>query len=268
MPIDYARRLTGSDRTAEANAQLGYILAFVAGATNAGGFLAVHQYTSHMTGIASSMADSLALGQWDVALSGLGGILFFLLGAMLSSILVNYARRRELSSVYAIPLLLEATLLLCFGVAGARLQQVHTLFVPATVMLLCFIMGLQNALISKVSRSEIRTTHITGTITDIGIELGRLLYWNHPVAAGPKVLASRPRLRLLSTLASSFFVGGVAGALGFKYVGFLCTVPLAAALVILACVPAVDDLLGPKRNELGQPSSSKDSKTPSSRASL
>jgi len=33
--------------------------------------------------------------------------------------------------------------------------------VPATVMLLCFVMGLQNAVISKLSRAEIRTTHIT-----------------------------------------------------------------------------------------------------------
>lgn len=243
MPIEYARRLTGRERTAEANAHLGYFLAFVAGATNAGGFLAVHQYTSHMTGIASSMADSLALGQRDVVLSGIGGLAFFILGATTSSMLVNYARRRRLSSVYAIPLLMEAALLLCFGVAGARLQQVHALFVPATVMLLCFIMGLQNAVISKVSRSEIRTTHITGTVTDIGIELGRLLYWNHPRVGQPKVWANRARLRLLSALASCFFLGGVAGALGFKHVGFLCTVPLAIALVVLACVPAIDDLL-------------------------
>lgn len=52
MPINYARRLIGSERSDTANRHLGFALAFVAGAINAGGFLAVQQYTSHMTGIA------------------------------------------------------------------------------------------------------------------------------------------------------------------------------------------------------------------------
>ena len=241
MPINYARVLTGMQRTSEANRHLGYALAFVAGAINAGGFLAVHQYTSHMTGIVSSMADSLVLGAPQVALSGLGGLLSFLLGAMCCAMLINYARRRGLFSAYALPLLLEAVLLLCFGVAGGTLQDLHAIFVPATVMLLCFIMGLQNALISKMSRSEIRTTHITGTLTDIGIELGRLLYWNHPGAQGPRVLADRRRLRTLVGLVLGFFVGGLVGAFGFRHVGYLCTVPLAVVLLVLAGVPALDD---------------------------
>ena len=70
MPINYVRRLTGRKRTASANRHLGFALAFVAGAINAGGFLAVQQYTSHMTGIVSSMADSLVLGAYDVVLGG------------------------------------------------------------------------------------------------------------------------------------------------------------------------------------------------------
>ena len=244
MPINYARVLTGTQRTSEANRRLGYALAFVAGAINAGGFLAVHQYTSHMTGIVSSMADSLVLGAPQVALAGLGGLLSFLLGAMCCAILINYARRRGLFSAYALPLLLEAVLLLCFGVAGGTLQGLHAIFVPATVMLLCFIMGLQNALISKMSRSEIRTTHITGTITDIGIEIGRLLYWNHPSSPGPRVLADRRRLKTLVGLVLGFFVGGLVGALGFRHVGYLCTVPLAVVLLVLAGVPAFDDARG------------------------
>jgi len=90
MPLDYARRLTGRERTAEGNARLGYVLAFVAGATNAGGFLAVHQDTSRMTGIVSAMADHLVLGFYDVVLAGLGGLLCFLLGAMTSAVMVNF----------------------------------------------------------------------------------------------------------------------------------------------------------------------------------
>ena len=258
MPLDFARRLTGRRRSTAANQQLGLALAFVAGAINAGGFLAVRQYTSHMTGIVSAMADDLALGNPLLMLAGLGALLAFLAGAATSAVMVNFARRRRLDSEYAGPLLLEAVLLLCFGLLGARLALVHGLFVPLTVLLLCFIMGLQNAVISKLSRLEIRTTHITGIVTDIGIELGKLLYWNgrSPVAGraaldadpdplpGPgRVVADRARLRLLCGLATAFFAGGLAGALGFKHVGYVSTVPLALVLVLLAGVPAVDDML-------------------------
>ena len=180
MPIHYARSLAGRRRTTAANRHLGFALAFVAGAINAGGFLAVQQYTSHMTGIVSAMADNIALGAYDLVLGGAGGLLSFLLGAACSAIMVNYSRRRRLHGEFALPLLLEAFLLLCFGLLGARLATVAGLFVPVTVMLLCFIMGLQNALITKLSKADIRTTHITGIVTDIGIELGKSLYWNSP----------------------------------------------------------------------------------------
>jgi uncharacterized membrane protein YoaK (UPF0700 family) len=243
MPITYSRALTGRTRTTLGNRRLGYVLAFVAGATNAGGFLAVRQYTSHMTGIVSSMADNIALGDRGLVLTGLGAVLSFLIGAATCSILVNLARRKQMQSEYALPLLMEAFLLLCFGLMGARLSWIEGLFVPVTVMLLCFIMGLQNAVITKISRAEIRTTHITGIVTDIGIELGRLVYWNAPGAAlRLPVRADRARLRVLSSLLASFFIGGVLGAFGFKHLGYLSTVPLAAMLVVLASVPAFDDL--------------------------
>ncbi|MDH0569248.1 DUF1275 domain-containing protein, partial [Pseudomonas oleovorans] len=204
MPIRYARRLTGRKRTVLANRHLGYALAFVAGAINAGGFLAVQQYTSHMTGIVSAMADHIALGAYDLVLGGLGGVLSFILGAIASTLLVNYSKRRRLHSENALPLLCEAALLLCFGLLGATLASIEGLFVPLTVMLLCFIMGLQNALITKLSRAEIRTTHITGIVTDIGIELGKLLYWNRHGEQFGRVQVDRQRLQVLSLLALYF----------------------------------------------------------------
>ena len=243
MPIHYARSLAGRRRTTAANRHLGFALAFVAGANNAGGFLAVQQYTSHMTGIVSAMADNIALGAYDLVLGGAGGLLSFLLGAACSAIMVNYSRRRHLHGEFALPLLLEAFLLLCFGLLGARLATVAGLFVPVTVMLLCFIMGLQNALITKLSKADIRTTHITGIVTDIGIELGKSLYWNSPGSSThPPVTVNRAKLQMLSLLALSFFLGGVVGAFGFKHLGYIATVPLALVLITLAIVPALDDV--------------------------
>jgi uncharacterized membrane protein YoaK (UPF0700 family) len=249
MPIDYLRGFARPQRTDQNNRRLGRWLAFIAGAANAGGFLAVGQYTSHMSGIVSALADNLSVGDFGLVIAGLSSLAAFTTGAATSAIMINWGRRRRAHSEYALPLMLEAVLLLCFGLLGSNLENNRFLFVPATVGLLCYVMGLQNAIITKISKAEIRTTHMTGIVTDIGIEIGKLFYWNVS-ESGPGVAAvkaDRSRLRLLASLLGMFFIGGLAGALGFKYVGYISTLPLSAMLVVLAVVPLMDDLVGQRR---------------------
>ena len=244
MPIRYLHRLAGARRNRTVNRQLGGVLAFVAGAMNAGGFLAVQRYTSHMSGVISAMADDVATGGVALALAGLASLLSFVLGASCTAILINWARRRRIHGRYALALLLEAALLLVFGLAGANLESLQHLLVPATVLLLCFIMGLQNAIVTKISNAEIRTTHMTGNVTDLGIELGRLLYWNRMREANQIhfVTANRDKLFLHATIVSLFFVGGIAGALAFKGFGFAATIPISCLLVAMATPALITDV--------------------------
>ncbi len=238
--IPLIRGWTAVQRTAQSNTRLGATLSFVAGATNAGGFLAVGQYTSHMTGILSSVADNLVLGQISLVLAGLASLVAFIAGAMTTAWMVNWGLRRKLQSAYGRPLLLESVLLLLFGLFGTGINFFAGLFVPLTVLVLCFIMGLQNAVITKISHSEIRTTHITGLVTDLGIELGKLFYINR-LTRDKMVLGNRSKLRILITLITSFFVGGLMGAIGFKTVGFITTVPLSIILLLLVWRPILND---------------------------
>jgi uncharacterized membrane protein YoaK (UPF0700 family) len=238
MPLLYLRRLTGSKRTESANRHLARYLAFVAGAVNAGGFVAVRQYTSHMSGIVAGMADNFAIGSLVLVLQGLAAVLSFLLGAFLTTLFVRWARTRALDSEYALPLLAEAALLISFGFIGHVFAGGKVL---GTVMLLCFTMGLQNAIITKLSNSVIRTTHVTGMVTDIGIALGRVVSSSSQGSA-VDLAQEFATLRLLLSLVALFFFGGVAGALGFKHAGFIFTLPLSAILVLLAVVPVIDDL--------------------------
>ncbi|OYZ83756.1 MAG: hypothetical protein B7Y03_07515 [Polaromonas sp. 24-62-144] len=236
------RHLTGQHRTASTNRLLGALLAFNAGAINAGGFLLVAMYTSHMTGFASMLADNLVLGNVKLVLGALGALLSFTAGAAVTAVLVNWARQHRLRSEYALPLLVEAVLLLIFGLMGATLSRQTPFAVPLTVLVLAFTMGLQNALVSKISSSQIRTTHMTGVITDIGIELGKLFYWNRTgLAPESRVRANRIRLRLFGTLLAMFVAGGLVGAIGFKYVGFVWVVPLALTLMALSLPPLYAD---------------------------
>ena len=243
MPLLTLQQLAARERTRQRNRQLGGLLAFMAGAINAGGFLAVQRYTSHMTGVVSSIADDLVLGQGLLVLAGVGSLLAFIAGAAVTAILINWARRRKMQGEYALSLLLEAALLLLFGLLGANLNELIEVFMPTTVLLLCFIMGLQNAIVTKISQAEIRTTHMTGVITDLGIELGRLLYWNRShTPGGEPVRANRDRLRILALILGLFFAGGLVGAWAFKSVGYGAVLPLAAVLAVVALPPLLHDV--------------------------
>ena len=252
------RHLTGHHRTGTSNRVLGLLLAFNAGAVNAGGFLVVHLYTSHMTGFLSMLADNLVLGNMVLVLSALGALLAFISGAATTAVMVNWALQRKLHSSYALPLLLEAGLMLVFGLVGAITLDWRTPFsVPMTVLLLSFLMGLQNATVTKMSSSQIRTTHMTGVVTDLGIELGKMLYWNRTgIAVENQVRANQARLRLFAGLVAMFLIGGIAGAAGFKHVGFVFVVPLALVLLALSLPPLWADrarLRHPLRKALALP---------------
>ncbi len=240
MFLNFLLQLTATERTRRSNRQFGGILAFVAGAINAGGFLAVQRYTSHMTGIVSAIADDLVVGSLALALAGLVSLLAFIAGAITTTLLISWARRQGLRSKYALALLLEAALLLVFGLVGANLTSLASLLVPTAVLLLCFIMGLQNAIITKISQAEIRTTHMTGVVTDLGIELGRLIYWNHSKKANDVqvVRANTDKLFIHASLLGLFFSGGIAGAIAFKAMGFSATLPIALLLLAMA-LPAI-----------------------------
>lgn len=211
-------------------------MAFVAGAVNAGGFLAIARYTSHMSGIISAIGDDLALNNLISVLGGISLLLSFLFGAATTAIIVNWGHRRKIHSEFALPLLVEAILLLIFGLVGANLNLHLPLTVPAIALLLCFVMGLQNAIVTKASKAEIRTTHMTGVITDIGIELGKLVYWNRSREDNDKgyVKANREKLKTHLFIFGMFLIGGIIGAVSFKKAGYISVVPLSLSLVLIA----------------------------------
>ncbi len=244
MPVDpHLLVKQGEDRDRHLNRQLAWSLAFVAGAVNAGGFLAVKTYTSHVTGVVSRVADEIILGDMAMATMAAGVVACFFAGAFCAGLLINLGRRHRFRSHYAFSLMVEAALLLVFGLMGAHLHTIERFFVPATVALLSFVMGMHNSIVTNLSNAEVRTTHLTGIVTDMGLETSRLLYFNvdEQSRSGP-ILGNRKKLKLHALILASFFVGGLAGAAGFKHVGYKMTVFLAAFLILLAWRPVFQDL--------------------------
>jgi uncharacterized membrane protein YoaK (UPF0700 family) len=236
---EYLLAVAGPTRTPRHNVQLAALLALNAGVLNSVGFVAVSVYTSHMTGLTAAVADHLVLGGATVVLTGLIGLATFVAGAASCAVVFNWGRRRGLRARYANVLVLEAVLMLLFGLLAEELAWQHRAWVFVGV--LCFTMGMQNAIITKISGAQIRTTHVTGMITDIGIEIGKLLYVHRTADLDP-VVADLPKLGVLALLVGLFFAGGVLGALGYLELGFAALVPLALVLLVAAAAPLAADV--------------------------
>ncbi len=105
-------------------------------------------------------------------------------------------------------------------------------------------MGLQNAIVTKASKAEIRTTHMTGVITDIGIQLGKLIYWNRSTTVNEEgyVKANRDTLKTHFLIFGMFLIGGIIGAVSFKKVGYISVVPLSLSLVLIASLQIYRDI--------------------------
>jgi uncharacterized membrane protein YoaK (UPF0700 family) len=242
MPITYAHQLISRERNQTSNRHLGALLAFVAGAVNAGGFVMLGHFSSHITGAVSRIGMHATDGDFTMLQISLGLLLSFLFGSTCASLLISWGRQRHLHGQYAAALVVEAALLASFGLFGGTLENNVWLLVPVPALMLSLAMGLQNALITKASNAEIRTSHLTGIITDIGIELGKLLYRNHPSVNAPGIVASRPKLRILTMLSLMFLSGSLCGGLGFRSFGYQAALPLAGVLGLLALAPMADDL--------------------------
>ncbi len=236
--------VAGAERSPRRNRHLANLLALIAGLLNSVGFVAVTVYTSHMTGLTASVADHLVLGSPALVWIGLEAIGSFVAGAMACAILFNWGRRRGLQGRYANVLVFEALLILMFGGLADLLVWSHRDVVFVAV--LCFTMGLQNAIITKISDAQIRTTHVTGMVTDIGIELGKFLYRSRRPDT-PPVRGDLGKLGMLSGLVGLFFVGGILGAAGYLAVGFPVLLLPAVVLLVAAAGPVLADLraLGP-----------------------
>ena len=133
------------------------------------------------------------------------------------------ARKNE-STTYIIPIVIEIILLLFISLFGKNLIENYANVIAYTLL---FSMGLQNALVTKISNSVVRTTHLTGLFTDLGIELAQLFFYKQSELRH-KLFSS---VRLQLTIISFFFIGGMVG--GIFYDSLQMKVLLIAIVVLI-----------------------------------
>lgn len=222
----------GEARNERADLNLAVTLAGIAGALNASAFYSVGFFSANMTGNVSALSDHIAIGQWQSALFYFSIVFAFILGAGVSTLLINTGRRRHIHGIYAYSVLTEAILLAILGCADLWLLGASR--IPVVVLGLAFLMGLQNAVVTRISGARVRTTHVSGMATDIGIELGTafdiLRGRDHETDAAH----NRSKLRLHLYTIVAFLLGGVLGVIVYQAIGGWLLIVAAGLLFVIA----------------------------------
>ncbi|WP_320188691.1 YoaK family protein [Agrobacterium rosae] len=222
----------GDARNERINFSLACSLAAIAGALNASAFYAVGFFAANMTGNVSALSDHLATRQWGASLFFLAIVVAFILGATLSSLLINAGRRRDIAGIYAWSILVEAILLALLGCADLWLL---TKWRGSLLVLgLALLMGLQNATVTHISKAHVRTTHISGMATDLGIELGALIdirRGQEPDGSATDVTA---KLKLHAFTIAAFLIGGIIGVIIYQALSGYLLIACAVLLFLIA----------------------------------
>jgi len=181
-----------------------WLLAFVAGIVNVVGLLGFqHQAITHLTGNTSLLAEALARLDLSAILHFLSLISAFVAGTAVSGFIIQDSTL-QLGRRYGVALLLVSILLFI----SAPLLSHNNIFGMYTAACAC---GLQNAMVSTYSGAVVRTTHVSGMFTDLGIFIGHAL---RGIAIDSK------RLRLCVIVISGFLFGGIAGTLAFDVLSY------------------------------------------------
>ncbi len=220
-------RHQGKSRTLVHNLRIATVLSFVAGLVNVTGFLAFQQLTTNVTGHFALFINDVADFEFWRGTVYFLYIFSFLFGSFVASFLIEKFRENKRLNVFVLPTLIECLVLLSIGV----LSNIVELKSPDLIVcLLLFAMGLQNSFVTKISNAVVRTTHLTGLFTDLGIEISQLFF--------PKSHPNRPKLmttiKLRTSIILFFFMGGFVGGFLYSKVDLKLNTLIFGALTLLA----------------------------------
>ena len=215
----------GTTRTQNHNLSIASLLSFVAGLVNVAGFLSIQKLTTNVTGHFAFFVDEVFKLDYFLALIYFLYIFSFLLGSFISSFLIEVISTKGDKNIYIIPIIIESIILISVAIFSENLLAKNK---DLLAFCLLFAMGLQNALVTKISNATVRTTHLTGLFTDLGIELSQLFFYKHKNQHHQ--LFSSIKLRL--TIISFFFLGGILGGVFYSMIALNILLIAASTLII------------------------------------
>jgi uncharacterized membrane protein YoaK (UPF0700 family) len=203
-------RHQGKNRTFIHNLRLATLLSFVAGIVNITGVLALKTLTTNVTGHFAYFAEEVMKHEYSAALTFFIFTVFFLIGSFTSNFLTELVHKRKPELSHVIPISLEIIVLFLVGLFGTK-SDLSLIEGKIIAFAMLFAMGIQNSLVTKISQSTVRTTHLTGLFTDLGIELSQLFFYKKP----EEVKRLKTNIYLRISIITFFFLGCFIG--GYIY---------------------------------------------------
>lgn len=213
----------GFKRTFKHNLLLAILFAFTGGIVNVFGLVSFGVFTTNITGHVGEFALSFELSKWPAVLKITLWIAAFAIGSFTSSVIIGFFEKRMPKLSYSLPIMIEIGLLFWCFMIHQTLQTDNT-----EIIILLYAMGLQNGIVSVVSGKVVRTTHLTGLVTDIGIALGRVL-----LRKGNKVLTWQSLILNFSIITAFIFGALVSAYLTLTYNEYALLIPIVLLLSIL-----------------------------------
>lgn len=203
-------RKYSNSRSLSDNIKLGTLTAFTAGMVNIGSLLLFFSFSSNVTGHYAILASEIVKGNYYQIAVVFSWVFLFFFGSFISNLIVIHYNQKNPYLAHSVPLILEIACLLAVGFYGDFFYKETLTETELLLALMLFAMGLQNGLTASISNFTVKTTHLTGTTTDLGI-----LFSMFTKKEYRDNKALRGKAKLLLSIASSYLIGAVMA--GFTY---------------------------------------------------
>ncbi len=229
------------ERTHQEDRRLALWLATSAGLLNAIALGAFGFFPSHMTGNTSQFSSEVSSTDLNDIIFFATIILAFVTGAIVARIIVLWGIVHNVRLIFCQVLFIEGLLL-----AGVSLYEMffHTFTTNREIIVfLCGLMGIHNSTSTQLSGGRVRSTHITGTLTDAGISLASVVVAMLRRDYSKDTAGQKNQLITHLTTLFSFITGSIAGLILFRWFGFNAMLALGVILVLVAAFSIVSTSL-------------------------
>ncbi|AZB24058.1 MULTISPECIES: YoaK family protein [Chryseobacterium] len=217
-----------NSRTLGDNIRLGTLTAFTAGTINIASLLIFLSFTSNVTGHYAILAAEISKGNWSQVAVMASWIFLFFFGSFLSNFIVINFNKKSKYFAHAMPLVLEILCLFGVGVYGQLYYQKTLEETEVLVAIMLFATGLQNGLTASISNFSVKTTHLTGTTTDLGILVS--MFTQKKYRKNGELIG---RAKLLMSIMVAYVLGAVFSGLTYYYLEFRVFYVISVCLMIV-----------------------------------
>lgn len=221
-------RKYSNSRSLSDNIKLGVLTAFSAGMVNIASLLIFFAFSSNVTGHYAILASEIVLGNYYQVAVVFGWIFLFFFGSFISNLIVINFNSKNKYVTHATPIILEIICLLIVGIYGQFYYMETLTETEILLALMIFAMGLQNGLTASISNSAVKTTHLTGTTTDLG-----LLYSMFTKKKYRDNKELRAKAVLLTSIALAYVSGAVSAGFVYMEIGFKLFYLVSGFLIIV-----------------------------------